>query len=147
MPGETARHHRREGMQKGGGNTSRHQEYGDHRVARGDAEQAHAGRSQRRGQDDGEAEVEAVPEVADDGLEQRRALQEDGEQTSLGLGEGKPLDENRQQGRQEGTVGVVGRVGGGDRDDLRGLRRLQRFRPGVTHGAATGTRSTDTPRS
>jgi len=100
-------------------------------------------RGQGRCQNNKDSQIETVSQVTDDGLQQRRALEEDGEQTGLGLGEGELFDEDRQQRRQERAVGVVNRVSGGNSGDLGGLRGMRRIGTEFTHATATVSKLDD----
>jgi len=70
------------------------------------------------------AQVHAVCQVADDGLEQRRSLHEHRQQPGLGLGQGQAGDEGRQERGQESGVGIVHGVRHADGEHAVGLKSL-----------------------
>ncbi len=68
------------------------------------------------------AQIHAVGQVADEGLEQRRPLHEHRQQPGLGLGQGQVGDEGWQERSQEGGVGIVHRVPRTDGEHAVGLK-------------------------
>lgn len=117
--------HRRSNRVKGGRGESRDQQERDQGpIVRRDTEQAHGNARYRGSQNHEEPQIRAVRPMPDNRLKHRRRLSRQHQQAGLGFRQGKRLNEDGKQRRQESAVRVVYGLPAGQHDHVGGLEPL-----------------------